>query len=86
VEAEQHRQPWRLDARGQRVFDVLLATGLLLPVLVFPLYGDDGLLSAELALAQLVPLYWRRKHAVRVVLAVVALASAAQALLIDLPL
>jgi hypothetical protein len=67
------------------VFDVLLATGLLLPVLAFSLYGDDGLLSAGLALARLVPLYWRRKHAVRV-FAVVALASAAQALLIDLPL
>ncbi|MCD4523424.1 sensor histidine kinase [Nocardioides sp. cx-173] len=78
-------RPWRLDARGQRLFDVLLATGLLLPVTVYPFYGDDGSLSAVLALGQLVPLYWRRHHAVAV-FSVVALASAAQALLIDLPL
>jgi len=85
VGPEQHRQPWRLDARGQRVFDAVLATALLLPVATFPFLDDGGLAWTLLALAQLLPLYFRRRHPVPV-FAVVALASAAQALVIDLPL
>ncbi|WP_134741049.1 sensor histidine kinase [Nocardioides sp. 503] len=77
--------PWRLDARGQRLFDVLLATALLLPVAAFPFVDDDGVTWTVLSLAQLVPLYWRRDHPTTV-FAVVALASAAQALVLDLPL
>ncbi|WP_193611068.1 DUF7134 domain-containing protein [Nocardioides lijunqiniae] len=76
--------PWRLDARGQRIFDVLLATGLLLPVTAFA-FGEDGVAWTVLSLAQLVPLYWRRHHATAV-FAVVALASAAQVLVIDVPI
>ncbi len=79
-----HRQPWRLDDRGQWWFDVVLATGLLLPVVALAVTGAD-LSWTVLGLAQLVPLYWRRHHSLRV-FAVVAIASAAQALVLDSPL
>ena len=77
-------QPWRLGERGQRWFDVVLALGLLLPVASFPLLGL-GWQSTVLAVAQLVPLLWRRRHP-QLVFAAVAVASAAQALAIDNPL
>lgn len=79
-----HRQPWRLDARGQRVFDVLLATGLLLPVPVIAVAAGTGWTWTLVGVAQLVPLYWRRRHSVAV-FTVVALASVAQAVLTDVP-
>ncbi|MDF1603592.1 sensor histidine kinase [Nocardioides sp. YIM 152315] len=77
-------RPWRLGVRAQRWFDVALATGLLLPALATPLTGA-GWVGLVVSLAQLVPLYWRRHHAL-VVFAVVATASAAQAALLDVPL
>ena len=78
------RQPWRLDRRGQRWFDIGLGAGLLLPVATFPVLGL-GWASVGLAVAQLVPLFWRRRHP-HLVFAAVAVASAAQALAIDNPL
>jgi signal transduction histidine kinase len=78
------RQPWRLGERGERWFDRVLATALLLPVLGF-LFVDDALTWTLLGLGQLGPLYWRRHYPVAV-FAAVALASAAQWLVIDEPL
>ncbi|MBZ5739064.1 sensor histidine kinase [Nocardioides mangrovi] len=79
-----HRQPWRLGPRGERWFDATLATALLLPALAIP-FTDAGWAGFGLAVAQLVPLFWRRHHAV-LAYAVVATASAAQAVLLDTPL
>lgn len=78
------RQPWRLGERGQRWFDLALAAGLLLPVATFPVLGLSWQ-STALALAQLLPLFWRRRYP-QLVFAAVAVASAAQALVIDNPL
>jgi signal transduction histidine kinase len=75
---------WRLGPRGQRWFDAALATCLLLPALGTPLV-DAGWVGLAVSLVQLVPLYWRRHHAVAV-FAVVAAGSAAQAVLLDTPL
>ncbi|WP_109507915.1 sensor histidine kinase [Nocardioides speluncae] len=64
-------QPIRLTRRGQQIFDLFLAGGLLLPVLAFPIVGmpwEDTLLSIGL----LAPLFWRRQHPFAVVLAVSA--------------
>jgi signal transduction histidine kinase len=79
-----HRQPYRLGARQQRWFDGALATALLLPVAVLPVAGV-GWIELVVAAAQIVPLYWRRSRPVTV-FAAVAVASAAQAAVIDLPL
>ncbi len=78
------RQPWRLGQRGQVWFDVALALGLLAPVAAFPVLGLSWG-STALAAAQLLPLFWRRRHP-QLVFAAVALASAAQAVAIDNPL
>ena len=75
---------WRLGPRGQRWFDAVLATILLLPALGTPLV-DAGWVGLVVSLVQLVPLYWRRHHPVAV-FAVVAAGSAAQAVLVDTPL
>jgi signal transduction histidine kinase len=75
------RLPWRLGPRGKRWFDRVLAAGLLLPVLFFPLAGYDWTWTL-LGLAQLTPLFWRRAHAVPVFLAVAG-AHAVQAVLLD---
>ncbi|MBB3042548.1 DUF7134 domain-containing protein [Nocardioides soli] len=82
--APAHRQPWRLGPRGQWWFDIALATALVTPAALTPL-TDPGWTGLVISLAQLVPLYWRRHHPVAV-FAVVALASAAQAALIDTPM
>lgn len=77
------RQPWRLAARGQRWFDRALVAVLLLPV---PLMGLSGLSGRTVAftLVELLPLLWRRTHPVAA-FAAVAVASAAQAVLLDTP-
>lgn len=82
--APAHRQPWRLGPRGQRWFDIALATALVTPAALTPL-TDHGWTGLVISLVQLVPLYWRRHHPVAV-FAVVALGSAAQAALIDTPM
>jgi signal transduction histidine kinase len=76
--------PWRLGPRGRWWFDVGLVGALALPALATPL-TDAGWLGLALSLGQIVPLYWRRHHA-SASFAVVAVASAAQAVLIDTPL
>ncbi|GAA4702374.1 sensor histidine kinase [Nocardioides conyzicola] len=80
----EHRQPWRLSPQGQVWFDIVLATGLLLPALAMP-FTEAGWTGFAVSVGQLAPLYWRRRHPV-VVFAVVAGSSAAQALLLDTPL
>jgi signal transduction histidine kinase len=79
-----HRQPYRLDPRQQRWFDGVLATMLLLPVLV-SLGGGIGPVELVLSTSQLVPLYWRR-HRPLLAFSAVAVATGAQAVLIDTPL
>ncbi len=76
------RRPPRLGPRGRRWFDVLLVGGLALPLL--PLGYSLGVLPVGLTLLELVPLLWRRRHAVTVFWAVTA-AHALQVLLLDEP-
>jgi signal transduction histidine kinase len=78
------RSPWRLGPRGEVWFDVVLATALLLPAFLTPL-TDAGWVGLAVSFPQLLPLYWRRHHPVPV-FAVVAVASATQAALVDTPL
>ena len=78
------RQPWRLNERETRWFDVALAGVLLLPVLFLPLSGFPWV-DTLLCLGQLAPLFWRRRRPVAA-FAVVALVSGLQAALIDSPL
>ena len=78
------RQPWRLSPRSRRWLDRWIVGLLLLPVLVYPLAGFAREWMV-LAIAQVVPLLWRRRHSVAVYVAV-ATASAVQVLLIDEPL
>ncbi|MEI5676198.1 MULTISPECIES: sensor histidine kinase [unclassified Nocardioides] len=76
------RQPWRLDPRWHRWFDLLLVGGLLLPV---PLLGVAvGPAEAGLSLLQIAPLALRRSRPVAV-FTTVAAASVLQAVLIDQP-
>jgi signal transduction histidine kinase len=79
-----HRRPLRLGPRGRWWFDVTLATCLLLPAFATPAV-DAGWVGLVVSLVQLVPLYWRRHHAVAV-FAVVAVGSALQAVLLETPL
>ena len=81
--ARADRQPLRLGPRAERWFDAALTCFLLLPVPVFLFAGSP--LDGALMLLQIAPLLWRRHHAVPV-FAVVAAASALQALLVDEPL
>lgn len=77
------RQPWRLGARGTRWFDATLVLALLLPS---PAYLAIGVWAGvPLAIAQSVPLWWRRTRP-EVAFGAVALASAAQVLFTDTPL
>lgn len=75
---------WRLGPRGERWFDVALATGLILPAFL-TLLVESGWVGLAVSLVQLVPLYWRRHHPVAV-FAAVAAGSALQAVLLDTPL
>jgi signal transduction histidine kinase len=78
------RQPWRLDARGQRLFDAGLVVLLLLPTLVLPFAGVAPSVTL-LCVAEIAPLLVRRRWPVQV-FAVVALVSLAQAAVVDVPL
>jgi signal transduction histidine kinase len=80
----QARVPWQLGPRGRRRFDLLLVAGLLLPVIAILVGGADPWWTV-LAVAQIVPLVWRRHHPAAV-FAAVALASAAQVVVIDSPI
>jgi signal transduction histidine kinase len=78
------RQPWRLGPRGRRRFDLALAGLLLTPAPLLLALGTAWQ-NVALGLAQIVPLFWRRGHAVAVFGAVAA-ASALQAIVIDEPI
>ncbi|HSU01887.1 MAG TPA: sensor histidine kinase [Nocardioides sp.] len=66
---DQH--PWRLGPRARRWFDLLLAGGLLVLAAVgHVLAGQVG--SAFFSVLEIVPLFWRRRHAWPVFLAVAA--------------
>lgn len=73
----------RLGPRGERWFDLGLTLFLLLPVPIVLVAVSP--LDAGLMTAQILPLLWRRRHAV-VVFALVASGSALQWLLTDYPL
>lgn len=75
---------WRLGPRGQRCFDALLAGTIVLLTLSAPLSGV-GTVGTIAAFGQAVPLFWRRHHP-DAVFAVVAVASALQALTVETPL
>ncbi|MFC7496879.1 MULTISPECIES: sensor histidine kinase [unclassified Nocardioides] len=79
-----HRQPWRLGPRGRWWFDLGLVAALALPALGTPV-TDAGWVGLVLALGQILPLYWRRHHP-DACFAAVAVASAAQPLLVDIPM
>jgi signal transduction histidine kinase len=78
------RQPWRLGPRGRQRFDLALAGLLLLPAPVLLALGTAWE-NVALGVAQIVPLFWRRRHPVEV-FGVVAAASALQAVAIDEPI
>ncbi|MDT9594730.1 histidine kinase [Nocardioides zeae] len=78
------RQPRRLGPRGRAWFDRLLTLGLV-AFTVLGALGADEPAWLVLGLAQTVPLWWRRGHPVLVYTAV-AVASAAQVLVLDTPL
>lgn len=82
--APRDSHPWRLGVRGRRWFDAALTLGLLgLGFLGHLVTGQP--LAALLTVAQVAPLWWRRSHPSAVFTAV-ALASAAQAPVHDLPI
>jgi signal transduction histidine kinase len=78
------RQPWRLGPRGRVWFDRVLAGLLLAPAPVLLAVGN-AVVDVLLGVAQVAPLFWRRRSPV-VVFGVVAAASALQAVLIDHPI
>ncbi|WP_148570719.1 sensor histidine kinase [Nocardioides caldifontis] len=75
---------WRLGPRGRVWFDALLVVALATPIASFPLVGLTAV-TVVLALAQVLPLLWRRERPVGS-FAVIAAASALQAVAIDVPL
>ncbi|WP_104108203.1 sensor histidine kinase [Nocardioides sp. 616] len=82
--AAQASVPWQLGPRWRQRFDLLLVAGLMLPVVALLLSGADPAWTI-LASAQILPLAWRRGHPTAV-FAAVAVASAAQVLLLDTPI
>lgn len=80
---ERHPQPWRLGLRGERWFDRLLVVVLVLPAPGYAVVGSWP--EAALCVAEVAPLWWRRRHPVAV-FAVISLASAAQAAMTVVPL
>lgn len=79
---DQH--PWRLGRRGRRWFDATLVLGLVVTGFVGHVPSGQPL-AALLTAVQVAPLWWRRTHP-SAVFAAVALASAVQAPLHDLPI
>jgi signal transduction histidine kinase len=79
---DQH--PWRLGRRGRRWFDATLILGLVVTGFLGHVPSGQPL-AALLTAAQVAPLWWRRTHP-SAVFAAVALASAVQAPLHDLPI
>lgn len=77
------RRPWRLGPRGTRALDVGLAAALVLGSVSGYLTGTPW--GTVLSAAETVPLFWRRSRPV-LVFALVAGASAVQALTYDYPL
>lgn len=77
------QQPWRLGPRGQRWLDTGIA-GLLVALTLLSAAAGVSPVVVVLCLAQCAPLWWRRRHPVAV-FAVVAGASALQAVLLDAP-
>ncbi len=74
--------PWRLGPGGERWFDRALTAALLVPAVAY-LIVDIG--SAVLSVAELLPLWWRRRHPVAVFL-VISAASGLQAAIGTTPL
>ena len=79
-----HARPWQLGARGRQWFDLALVGGLIIVGGLGHLVAGQ-LVAAVLTCVQVLPLVWRRHHPVPV-FAVVASASALQAVLIDTPI
>lgn len=79
---DQH--PWRLGRRGRRWFDATLVLGLVVTGFLGHVPSGQPL-AALLTAVQVAPLWWRRTHP-SAVFAAVALASAVQAPLHDLPI
>lgn len=84
VRAQESGRPWRLGPRATRVFDLVLATSLVLPSLAMVVVVGTSLAPLIFSLLQTVPLYWRRGHPVAV-FAFVAGASVLQAATYDMP-
>ncbi|WP_210651207.1 sensor histidine kinase [Nocardioides sp. SYSU D00065] len=78
---DQH--PWRLGPGGRRWLDRLLVAGLLLLALAHVAGGQP--VPALFTVLEVLPLLWRRRHAWPAFLAV-AVASAAQAVVVDEPI
>lgn len=76
--------PWRLGPRGRWLFDATLTLGLLVTGFLGHLTAEEPL-AALLTAAQVAPLWFRRAHP-SAVFAVVALTSAAQASVHDMPI
>ncbi|MFT4189247.1 MAG: sensor histidine kinase [Aeromicrobium sp.] len=76
------RRPWRLGPRATRLFDLTLAGSLTLGSLVMI---ELGVWELVFSLTQTAPLFWRRSRPVAA-FAVVAASSAAQILVVDIPI
>ncbi|MBA4607743.1 sensor histidine kinase [Aeromicrobium sp. Marseille-Q0843] len=76
--------PWRLGPRATRLFDLALASALVLPSFPFAVLAGQSLWALTLSLLQTVPLFWRRRHSA-LVFGFVAAASVLQAATYDIP-
>ena len=60
---------WRLSARQRRWLDIALVVALLVFVPGYA-FVDHGAIAVVLSIAQIVPLLWRRDHAIAAFVAV----------------